>query len=126
MKRFLFVIVVIFASMTSSARSQETDVFINVRGDRLHFHILKGSGIPILFEAGGGDDGTVWTNIAKPVGDITGATLITYDRAGFGRSELNANEQAIDKHGIQNGVEELEAALTQLSYNGTIVLVAHS
>jgi hypothetical protein len=59
MKKFLFVIVVIFASMTSSARSQETDVFINVRGDRLHFHILKGSGIPILFEAGGGDDGTV-------------------------------------------------------------------
>jgi len=120
------VIVVIFASMTSSARSQETDVFINVRGDRLHFHILKGSGIPILFEAGGGDDGTVWTNIAKPVRDITGATLITYDRAGFGRSELNANEQAVEKHGIQNGIEELEAALAQLSYNGNIVLVAHS
>jgi len=126
MKRFFFAIVVFFGWMASSAQSQETDVFIDVRGDRLHFHILRGNGVPILFEAGGGDDGTVWTNIAKPVGDITGATLITYDRAGFGRSELNANEQAIDKHGIQNGVEELEAALTQLSYNGNIMLVAHS
>ena len=51
MKRSLFAVVVFFASMANWARSQETDVFINVRGDRLHFHILKGSGIPILFEA---------------------------------------------------------------------------
>lgn len=126
MKRFFFVIVVFFALVARSARSQETDVFINVRGDRPHFHILKGDGVPILFEAGGGDDATVWTNITKPVRDITGATLITYDRAGFGRSALNAKEQDIDKHGIQNGIEGLEAALDQLGYNGNIMLVAHS
>jgi len=126
MKRSFFAVVFIFASMANCARSQETDVFVNVRGDRLHFHILNGSGIPILFEAGGGDDATVWTNITKPVRDITGATLITYDRAGFGKSELNPNERAIDKHGIENGAEELEAALAQLGYNGNIMLVAHS
>src|SRR5215472_191347 len=126
MKRFFFAIAVFFASVASSARSQETDVFINVRGERLYFHVLKGSGTPILFEAGGGDDGTVWANITKPVHDITGATLITYDRAGFGRSELNAKEQAVDEHGIRNGIEELEAALSQLGYDGNIMLVAHS
>jgi hypothetical protein len=102
------------------------DVFIETRGDRLHVHILKGSGVPILFEAGGGDDGAVWTNITKPVHNITGATVITYDRAGFGESELNAKEQAIDKHGIQHGIEELEEALKQLGYSGNIMLVAHS
>jgi len=126
MKIFFFVLVAFVASMTNSTQFQETDAFINVRGDGLHFHILKGSGIPILFEAGGGDDGTAWTNITKPVSDITGATLITYDRVGFGRSELNSKEQAIDKHGIENGIDELEAALNQLGYNGNIMLVAHS
>lgn len=126
MKILLFAIVVFFGSMTNSARSQETDAFIDARGDRLHFHILKGSGVPILFEAGGGDDGTVWTGITKPVRDITDATVITYDRAGFGRSELNAKEQAIDKHGIQHGIEELEEALKLLGYNRNIMLVAHS
>ena len=126
MRKLFFAIVVFFGSMTNSARSQETDIFVDVGGDRLHFHILKGSGVPILFEAGGGDDGTVWTSITKPVRDITHATVITYDRAGFGRSELNAKEQAIDKHGIQHGVEELEEALKKLGYNGNIMLVAHS
>ena len=126
MKTLILTILVLSTLMGNSAQSQEADVFVSVRGDRLHFHILKGRGIPILFEAGGGDDSTVWADITKPIRDITGATLITYDRAGFGRSELTANDQAIDKHGIQNGVEELEAALKQLGYDGNIMLVAHS
>jgi len=108
------------------AKSQETDVMLTVRGHPLHFHILKGTGTPILFEAGGGDDATVWAGIVKPIHDITHATLITYDRAGFGRSELTPDNQAIDAHGIENGIEELEDALEQLGYNGDIVLVAHS
>jgi pimeloyl-ACP methyl ester carboxylesterase len=126
MERCFFAIVVFLGWTASSVRAQETDVFLDVRGDRLHFHILKGSGVPILFEAGGGDDGTVWASITKPLHDITHATMITYDRAGFGRSELNATERAVDKHGIQNGVEELEEALKRLGYNDHIMLVAHS
>ena len=35
------------------------------------------------------DDGTGWNIILKPIADITGATLITYGRSGFGKSELN-------------------------------------
>ncbi|HMH66517.1 MAG TPA: hypothetical protein VK519_01220 [Pinirhizobacter sp.] len=86
------------------AQSQETDVDLAVRGDKLHFHVYKGEGPPILFEAGGGDDATVWAGIAKPLHDITGATLITYDRAGFGRSELDGRKQAVDAHGIAYSV----------------------
>jgi len=118
MKSIFLTIVVVFGSMASSAQSQGTDVFVNVRGDRLHFHVIKGSGLPILFEAGGGDGGSVWADVAKPVREITGATIITYDRAGFGESELGAKEPAAEKHGIENGVEELEAALKQLEYDG--------
>jgi hypothetical protein len=94
MKGFFLAIVVFFASMTNSARSQETDLS-TCEVDRLHFHILKGrgEGIPILFEAGGGDDAAIWTNITKPVRDTTSATRVTHDRAGFGRSQLNAKEQ---------------------------------
>lgn len=47
---------------------------------------------------------TVWRNILSPLADITHATLITYDRPGFGRSGLDAN-----RHGIVNGVTDLEA-----------------
>jgi len=114
------------ALAAQQAHSQETDVDLAVRGDKLHFHVYKGEGLPILFEAGGGDDSTVWAGIAKPLHDITGATLITYDRAGFGRSELDGRNQSVEAHGIENGVGELDEALHQLGYDGKVMLVAHS
>jgi len=114
------------ALAAQQAHSQETDVDLAVRGDKLHFHVYKGEGLPILFEAGGGDDSTVWAGIAKPLHDITGATLITYDRAGFGRSELDGRNQSVEAHGIESGVGELDEALHQLGYDGKVMLVAHS
>jgi pimeloyl-ACP methyl ester carboxylesterase len=126
MKMFLSIILALSMLMVCSAYSQESDVFVDVRGDRLHFHILKGEGIPILFAAGGGDASTVWADIEKPIHQITGTTLITYDRAGFGKSELNAKDREILKHGILNGIEELETSLKQLGYDGDMMLVAHS
>jgi len=116
----------LFALAAQQAHSQETDVDLAVRGDKLHFHVYKGEGLPILFEAGGGDDSTVWAGIAKPLHDITGATLITYDRSGFGRSELDGRNQSVEAHGIENGVGELDEALHQLGYDGKVMLVAHS
>jgi pimeloyl-ACP methyl ester carboxylesterase len=126
MKTILLTILASSMLMVTSAQPQASDVFVNVRGDRLHFHIVKGPGTPILFEAGGGDDSTVWAAIEGPIHQITGATLITYDRAGFGRSELNVSHRAVSDHGIENGLEELELALNHLGYNGDIMLVAHS
>lgn len=126
MKSLVLTLVVLFTLAGIPAQSQESDVFVVVKGDRLHFHVIKGRGIPILFEAGGGDNSTVWTEIVKPIHQITGATLITYDRAGFGQSELNPDESAVERHGIENGIEELEEALRQLGYDHKIMLVAHS
>ena len=108
------------------AISQETDLALATTSGQLHFHIYEGTGIPILFEAGGGDDATVWTDIAKPIHDITHATLITYDRAGFGQSKLDPANQSIGAHGIDDGIEDLQRSLQKLGYSGDIMLVAHS
>ncbi|GAB4014957.1 hypothetical protein GCM10028808_38920 [Spirosoma migulaei] len=94
---------------------------MEVGGYKLHFTIWKGKGIPILFEAGGGDDGSVWNKLVRPLVHITGATLITYDRAGFGKSTLDTS-----KHGIVNGIRGLEIGLQKLNYTGDVMLVAHS
>jgi pimeloyl-ACP methyl ester carboxylesterase len=126
MQKFLFATFGLFGLLTHRARCQATDTLVDVGGHRLHFHILRGRGVPILFDAGGGDDGTVWDSLLHPIAEITGAPLITYDRAGFGTSEIDTNERDIDKHGILNGIEGLEAGLRQLGYGGNIVLVAHS
>jgi pimeloyl-ACP methyl ester carboxylesterase len=83
--------------------------------------IIHGKGIPILFEAGGGEDAATWKKILHPIADLTAATLITYDRAGFGKSSFDTT-----LHGILNGITGLETGLKKLGYDGDIILVAHS
>lgn len=104
-----------------TVKSQNNDTLIDVGGFKLHFNIIKGKGIPILFESGGGDDGSVWNRLLPYIADSLGATLITYDRAGFGKSQLDTN-----KHGIVHGIIGLEAGLQKLGYDGEIMLVTHS
>ena len=49
--------IVFFALLISSvSKSQAIDTMIDVGGYKLHFNIIRGKGIPILFEAGAGDD----------------------------------------------------------------------
>lgn len=55
---------------------------------KLHFNVRQGIGIPIIFESGAGDDGSIWNNLLKPFHDSIGASLITYDREGFGKANL--------------------------------------
>ena len=82
--------------------------------------------MPILFHSGSGADVTMWDTILKPIADITHATLITYDRAGFGKSELDTSNHDVDKHGILQGIQGLETGLKKLGYNGNLMLIAHS
>ena len=107
-------------------QSQTIDTLVDVGNHKLHFNIIKGKGIPILFEAGGGSDATVWNSILKPIAEITGATIITYDREGFGKSTINTLETDFAKHGMLNSILDLETGLKKLGYNKQIMLVSHS
>jgi pimeloyl-ACP methyl ester carboxylesterase len=102
------------------------DTLVDVGTHSLNFSIVQGTGIPILFESGASNDGSVWQPILEDIHAITGATLITYDRAGFGKSGLDRSTSDLSKHGIEAGVDQLEQALQSLGYSGEIMLVAHS
>jgi len=109
-----------------SIHGQSHDTLVNVGGYKMYYNIIKGEGIPILFEAGGGDDSHVWNNILEKIHKVTGTTLITYDRSGFGQSELNPNLKNDSDFGIENGIKELETGLSKLGYDNDIILVSHS
>lgn len=119
MKNIFFIFC--FLCCSNFGYSQVIDTLVNVGGHRLHFNITKGRGIPILFESGGGDDGTVWDNLRQTLKDSIGTTLITYDRAGMGKSEIDTT-----KISILNEVKDLEIALKKLGYTKKIILVSHS
>ena len=84
MKRLviLFISIIIY----NVPKAQALYPLISINGYKLHFNIIKGNNSPILFEAGNGDDGSVWQPILEEIHKATGATLITYDRAGLGKA----------------------------------------
>ena len=95
--------VLCFTISTFISYSQNIDTLIDVGGYRLHFSIIRGKGTPILFEAGGGEDATTWGDLTKTIAEITQTTVISYDRAGFGKSTFDTT-----RHGILNGIIGLE------------------
>ena len=102
-------------------QAQAIDTLIDVGGHKLHFNIIEGKGIPILFESGNGDDASVWKDLLKPIHDSTGASLITFDRAGLGKSEIDTT-----KISFKQEIKDLKKALKRLGYKENYFLVAHS
>ena len=97
------------------------DTLVNVGGHRLHFQVWKGTGPVILFEAGGGDDLAVWNKVLAPLQQATGATLLAYDRAGFGKSGLDSTRMRLGQQ-----VADLKTGLDRLRLGRRYVVVAHS
>ena len=118
---FHFLSLLFFLSPTVKSQSRTIDTLINVGEYNLHFIIVKGKGIPILFESGGGDGALVWKEFLPLIQTATGAPLITYDRPGFGKSGVDSNH-----HGIGFSTVALETALAKLNFNKSIMLVSHS
>lgn len=124
--KFLISILLFSTFITANSQSKAIDTLVDVGKHKIHFKIIKGKGIPILFDAGGGNSGIVWNSILDQTSKITNATLITYDRAGFGKSTIDTLQTDDSKHGIISSIEDLEIGLTKLGYDKEIMLVSHS
>ncbi len=97
------------------------DTLISVGENRLHFRIIEGKSPAILLEAGGGFDLEEWIMLAPWLARETGATVIAYDRAGFGQSDLPEVP-----HDMRLEAGWLWNALEQLGLDSDLVLVGHS
>ena len=94
---------------------------IDVGGRRIAFHVIPGRPPAVVFEAGGGMDGSAWDPVLGTIHRDTGAELITFDRAGFGDSDEDTRPVQ-----LQHEVDDLKAGLSALGADHGIVLVAHS
>lgn len=123
MKYFLQIVVIgLSLVMSVNGNAQLLDTIVHASPYRLHFRLVKGEKPPILFESGGGQDATQWDSIATVVHQRLQATVITYDRAGFGQSSFDTAGYTILRE-----IKSLETALQQLGYsNKNLLLVGHS
>ncbi|WP_299533810.1 alpha/beta fold hydrolase [uncultured Streptomyces sp.] len=91
-------------------------------GHRLAFHVAPGtSSATVVLDAGGGEDSSYWNALVPRIGAATGATVITYDRAGLGDSDPVPGPWK-----VQDAVGDLAAGLRQLGVTGKVTLVSHS
>ena len=120
----LTILTIICISCQPKTKFIETKVDIGTH--TLHFNLIQGNGIPIVFESGSSDIGTVWSSLANSLHAQLGTTILTYDRAGYGNSALNPNLTDNEKGNVLNTVKDLEQALKVLNINEPIIYVAHS
>src|SRR4051812_4451844 len=97
------------------------DTMVTANGTRLHFVLSRGRGPVVVFEAGGGADASEWSALQSRVATQTGFSSVSYDRAGFGRSELPARP-----YNVLAELADLRAGLLALGLKNHLILVGHS
>jgi pimeloyl-ACP methyl ester carboxylesterase len=99
------------------------DTLIDVGGYRLHFRIVPGRADRpvVVLDAGGGLDADEWRTLQPRLASETGSVVVSYDRAGFGSSDLPSTP-----FDFRREVEGLHTGLQALGFADRIVLVGHS
>lgn len=98
------------------------DTLLDVGDHALWFEIRRGDGpVTIVLEAGGGSGAGSWGPVPDMLFDRTRATVVTYDRAGLGGSDLGPLDLTPTEE-----MENLHRALKQLDAPGGLLFVAHS
>lgn len=109
------------AEKTPAAPSDVREKLVDLEDCRLYFTWIPGHTGTILLEAGGGMDSQVWKTIMPKLAERTGATVIAYDRAGFGRSDLPDSPCRMDVE-----ARWLHDGLAKLELGKALILVGHS
>jgi pimeloyl-ACP methyl ester carboxylesterase len=98
------------------------DTLIDVGGHGLRFKVREGPRpITIVLEAGGGADTSSWITVPDSLVRQTEATIVTYDRAGLGESDLGPADLTPEEE-----IRDLSDALHRLGTPAPRILVAHS
>jgi CubicO group peptidase (beta-lactamase class C family)/pimeloyl-ACP methyl ester carboxylesterase len=109
------------ATEQSSQAPEAVEKLVDIGEYNLNFRIIAGKGAVILLESGGGMDSSEWEALAPLLSRETGATVVAYDRAGFGKSDLPET-----KYDLHEDTEALWRGLRQLGLDRDLILVGHS
>jgi pimeloyl-ACP methyl ester carboxylesterase len=95
---------------------------IDHNGHKVAFYLTAGSKSTIVLDAGGGNDAAYWNALVPKLAHSTGATIVTYDRTGSGKSDDVAGP-----FDAAAAASDLAAGLGELPLpTGPIVLASHS
>jgi pimeloyl-ACP methyl ester carboxylesterase len=105
----------------SNQEIETVETLVQVGEYRLNFQVIEGGNITILLEAGGGMHSNEWSKLAPELARKTGAKVVSYDRAGFGKSDLPETP-----NDMREEIDWLWRGLQKLGLNKNLILVGHS
>jgi pimeloyl-ACP methyl ester carboxylesterase len=109
-------------SQVKTPETVQTSKFVDVGTHKLHVVLTdRASEHTIVLEAGGGKYATAYQAIQDALAERTGMRVMSYDRSGFGQSELGPDD--LDAIGQ---VDALKACLEAQGFRSKYVLVGHS
>ena len=108
-----------YSSYVDSTSFDKRGEMIDIGGYSLYVEDIGTGKVTVIFDAGMGDDSSVWNKVAEEVSQFS--RVITYDRAGLGWSEESPHDR--DSKVI---VAELHSVLKDKDITGPIILVGHS
>lgn len=85
------------------------------------YSIIKNTKYLIVFEAGLGDDHSIWSKKNLPTTISAKQDVLLYDRAGYGKSEKGTTPRNIPKLSA-----ELDSVINKFSNGRKVILVGHS
>jgi pimeloyl-ACP methyl ester carboxylesterase len=94
---------------------------VNVGPVDLFFRIYEGGEPTIILESGGGMDSGEWTSFGPRLARATGTRVVSYDRAGFGRSGLPDTP-----YDLAQETDWLWTAIEKLRLGDDLILAGHS
>jgi pimeloyl-ACP methyl ester carboxylesterase len=98
------------------------DTLVDVGGYHLHMVVYRGTRpVTIVMESGGGASLAAWSSVEARLADRTGATVVAYDRAGFGESGMGPADLT-----PRQQVRQLHEALERLGTPPARIVVGHS
>ena len=117
---FVLLIAPLTSVLAQPARPAATQL-IDVDGHKIAFHVTPGHDPTIVLDAGGGLDSSYWDTFLPELARRTGSKVITYDRAGFGKSDEVSGDW-----NVHSATRDLEVGLEKLHATHRLILVSHS
>jgi pimeloyl-ACP methyl ester carboxylesterase len=98
------------------------DTLVDVGGYHLHMVVYRGTRpVTIVMESGGGASLAAWSDVEARLAERSGATVVAYDRAGFGASGMGPADLT-----PRQQVRQLNEALERLGTPPARIVVGHS
>jgi hypothetical protein len=100
------------ATPASAHAANCSPALLDIDGNRIWMNEEGKGNITVVFEAGFGNDSSVWSQITPKI-QAAGVQTFVYDRAGMGKSTINTSTP----YSIDNDVYILRSALANCPYS---------